>query len=157
MNYHVWKRVLPRQEIATHGGQSHCHTWLTLKQCHVQSLVLRKHTVFTVLKLIYTVLLTPRNCHAWRSKPLPHPAKIKAMPRAVNRVEETHYTHCFEAYLYSIINWQFVFYRYGRCTLSTVPWFSAAVNLNFCCLQLQYNVIYQNNNFTRHFFMIVSK
>ena len=58
VNYLAWKRVLPSQEIATHGSHSHCHAWLILK----------------------------------------------AMPRAVTRDEETHYTHCFEAYLHCIIN-----------------------------------------------------
>ena len=29
---------------------------------------------------------------------------LKAMPRAVTRDEETHYTHCFEAYFHCIIN-----------------------------------------------------
>ena len=53
VNYHTWKRVLPRQEIATLGSHSHCHAWLILK----------------------------------------------AMSHAVTRDEETHYTHCFEAYL----------------------------------------------------------
>ena len=47
---------------------------------------------------------TPRNCHAWRSKPLPHVANIKTMSRAVTCVEETHCIHCFEAHLYRIIN-----------------------------------------------------
>ena len=49
VNYHVWKRVLPCQEIAMRGSHSH--------------------------RLI-----------------------LKAMPRAVTREEETHYTHCFKAY-----------------------------------------------------------
>ena len=45
---------------------------------------------------------TPRNyhshshCHVWLI--------LKAMPRAVTHDEETHYTHCFEAYLHCIIN-----------------------------------------------------
>ena len=50
--------------------------------------------------------------------------------------------------------------NYGQCTLPTVPpmdWSSAAVNSNFCRLQLQYSVIYYNNDFARHFFMIVSE
>jgi len=31
LNYHTWKRVLPRQEIAMRGSHSHCHMWLILK------------------------------------------------------------------------------------------------------------------------------
>ena len=62
VNYHAWKRVLPCQEIPTRGSRSHCHAWLILKQCHVQSLMLRKHTILTVLKLMYTVLLTDNSC-----------------------------------------------------------------------------------------------
>ena len=53
VNYHTWKRVLSRQEIATLGSHSHWHACLILK----------------------------------------------AMSHAVTRDEETHYTHCFEAYL----------------------------------------------------------
>ena len=49
---------------------------------------------------------TPRNCHAWRWKPMPLVANIKT---TVTHIEETHYTHCFEIYLYCILNWQFVF------------------------------------------------
>ena len=37
------------------------------------------------------------HCHAWLI--------LKAMPRAVTRDEETHYTHCFEAYSQCIINY----------------------------------------------------
>jgi len=47
---------------------------------------------------------TPRNCHAWQSKPLPCVPNIRAMPLEVCRVDETQYTHCFEAYLDCIIN-----------------------------------------------------
>ena len=114
VNYHAWKRVLTCQEIPTRGSRSHCHAWLIFKQCHVQSLMLRKHTIIilTVLKLIYTVLSTDNSC-------------------------------------------------FTGITDSPVPpmdcRFSAAVNSKFCRLQLQYNVIYYNNKFTNHFFMIVLK
>ena len=47
---------------------------------------------------------TPRNFHAWQSKPLPRVANIKAMSCTVTHVEETYYTHCLEAYVYRIIN-----------------------------------------------------
>ena len=36
-------------------------------------------------------------------------------------------------------------------------WFSAAVNFNFGSLQLCYNIIYYNNDFTHHFFIILLK
>ena len=47
---------------------------------------------------------TPRNSHAWQSKPLPRMANIKVMPRTVTHDEETYYTHCLEAYVYRNIN-----------------------------------------------------
>jgi len=50
----------------------------------------------------------PRNSHAWQSKPLPRVANIRAMSHTVTHVEEIYYTCCFEAYVYSIINWHFV-------------------------------------------------
>ena len=31
VNYHAWKRVLPRQEITMRDNHSLCHVWLTLK------------------------------------------------------------------------------------------------------------------------------
>ena len=61
VNYHAWKRVLPRQKNS-HRWQLNGHVWLILKQCHVQSFMSRKHTILTVLKLMYTVLLTDNSC-----------------------------------------------------------------------------------------------
>ena len=122
------------------------------------------HATFSLawLKLCMAWWITThgkRFCHAKKFsrvavKAIDTLANIKAMPRTVTHVEETHYTRSF------IINWQFVFYRYGWCTLQTMPpmdWFLAAVNSNFFHLQLRYNAIYYNNDFTYRFFMVVSK
>ena len=58
-----------------------------------------------VLPRVEKSLAAPRNCHVWRSQPYYHTWLIsKAMACAVTRDEETHYSHCFEAYLYHIIN-----------------------------------------------------
>ena len=38
---------------------------------------------------------TLRNSHAWQSKPLSH---------TITHVEETYYTHCFEAYVYRSVS-----------------------------------------------------
>jgi len=49
--------------FATHGGHSHCHGWLILQAmpravtCDEET-----HYTLTVLKLIYTVLLTKKMC-----------------------------------------------------------------------------------------------
>ena len=71
---------------------------------------MRKHIILTVLKLIYTVLLTNNSY-------------FTGMANAPNQL------------CHQLIGFQ---------------------ELRFCCLQLQNNVIYYNNNFTRRFFMIVS-
>ena len=63
----------------------------------MQSLVMKKHTILTVLKLIYTVLLTNNSCFTGMANaPLP--------------------------------------------TVPPMHWLSAAINSNFCLLQLQYIV-----------------
>ena len=82
----------------------------------------RHHATFPVVRQKITHGIV--HYHAWK-KTLPHQEIAtrgchshchmwlisKAMPRAVTRDEETHYTHCFEAYLYCIINYQSMLYR----------------------------------------------
>ena len=66
-NY-VWHCALPRMEngfatpkkVAMCGCHSHCHAWVILQA--IPHAVMRKHTIFTVFKLICTVLLTSNSC-----------------------------------------------------------------------------------------------
>jgi len=106
LKIYAWHGELPCLEKGF-ATPRNCHAWQSQplpcaanikKQCHMQSLVMRKHTILTVLKLIYAVLLTNNLC-------------FTGMADAP--------TNC----------------------ASYMDWFSAAVNSNFCCLQLQYTTI----------------
>ena len=122
LKIHARHGELPRVEKGF-ATLKNCHAWLSqplphvtnIKSNAVQSLVMRKHTILTVLKLIYAVLL----------------ATILVL-----QVWPIHLTNC-ASYALAL----------SSCKFQLLP-SSASI---YC------NIQYYNNDFARHFFMIVSK